>query len=159
MTPFKMGDRVSVLYLSTSYDTWLAYNRYVLEVAPDAAYGQRVWVEMPDNCAGGPVLEMPADPDFVNEMEAEPITSQAPGLLEANLNWRVAMAAPDSEAPPWPSGRNGEVVHVPLTPRERSIHAARAVTLMEQLRACDPAAFNRWKSRLDARIALLEAGR
>ncbi|MCP3759652.1 hypothetical protein [Streptomyces sp. TBY4] len=154
MTPYKMGDRVSVLYLSTTCGTWLAYNRYVLEVAPDPTYGQRVWVEMPDNCAGGPILEMPAHSDFLNAMEAEPITSQTPGLLEANLNWRVAMAAPDSEVPSWPSG-----VHVPVTPRERSTHAARAVLLMEQLRTCDPAAYSRWKTKLDAKITLLEGGR
>lgn len=159
MTPYKMGDRVSVLYLSTAYGTCLAYNRYVLEVAPDAAYGQRVWVEMPDNCAGGPVLEMPAHSDFLNAMEAEPITSQTPGLLEANLNWRAATAIPGSKVPSWPSGRNGELVHVPVTPRERSTHAARAALLLEQLHICDPAAFHRWSTKLDARITPLEAGR
>ncbi|MFD9374548.1 hypothetical protein ACFWBH_03245 [Streptomyces sp. NPDC059999] len=157
MSLFKTGDRVSVLYLSTAQATCLAYNRYVVEVEPDPEYGQRVWVEMPADCAAGPLLRVHSHPDFIDLMEADPLAAQTPGHLEANLNWHDSMTLPGSTAPSWPDGRNGEVVGIALTARERAVHAAHVVAYVAALNESDPATCARWVAA--DRAAATEAAR
>ncbi|MFH8635549.1 hypothetical protein [Streptomyces goshikiensis] len=157
MTLFKSGDRVSVLYLSITQATCLAYNRYVVDVESHPAYGQRVWVEMPADCAAGPLLRLHSHPDFIDLMEADPLAAQTPGRLEANLNWHDSLTLPGSTTPTWPDGRHGEVRWIALTARERAAHAAHVVAYMTALHGSDPAAYARWIAA--DRAAATEAAR
>lgn len=157
MTLFKSGDRVSVLYLSIAQATCLAYNRFVVDVESDPAYGQRVWVEMPADCAAGRLLRVHSHPDFIDLMEADPLAAQPPGRLEANLNWHVSMTLPGSTTPNWPDGRHGEALRIALTARERAVHAAHVVAYIAALHESDPAACARWVAA--DRAAATEAAR
>ncbi|MFD8985393.1 hypothetical protein [Streptomyces sp. NPDC059564] len=153
MAPFKTGDRVSVLHLSTSRGPCAAYNRYVLEVEPHDTYGQRVWIGMPDDCPGGPIHDVIAYPDVIEHMEHDLLGTQAPFELEFNLDWHVEMSTPDASRPSWPDGRHGARINVPLTRHERQGHAAKAALYTKELLICDATAFTRWLTRVAANAA------
>ncbi|MEK2474028.1 hypothetical protein [Streptomyces noursei] len=148
MTFYEPGDRVCVLYLSRADGTCLAYNRTVIDVVPDRDHGQRVWVNMPGNAALGSPLEFFADDrEGLSHMEDEPIESQAPGKLTANLDWYIEAAAPNSARYTWPWGRGHKPVRVAFTDTTRTLHARMAAHYIEQLRFVDPRSFEDWIAR------------
>ncbi|MEV6678550.1 hypothetical protein AB0N09_17075 [Streptomyces erythrochromogenes] len=134
MKPFTTGDRVSVLYLSKTRGTCLAMNRYVVQTSEHPVYGQKVWVEMPSDSARASFHVTPAHPDFINHMDADPISAQTTNTLIANLDWHLEMAAPQSTRPTWPAGWCSARVEVPLSEAERAAHAAQAALHLRELR-------------------------
>ncbi|MFE2852073.1 hypothetical protein ACFXJO_13195 [Streptomyces lavendulae] len=134
MKPFKTGDRVSVLYLSRTRGTCLAMNRHVVQTSDHPVYGQKVWVEMPSDSSRMSIHITPAHPDFINHMDADPISAQTSNTLIANLDWHLAMAAPQSTRPTWPAGWCGTRADEPLTEAERAAHASQAAMHLQELR-------------------------
>lgn len=144
MRKFQIGDRVSVLYLSKTRGTCLAMNRHVVHTEQHRVYGQTVWVEMASGQPGEAFHVTPAHPDFINHMDADPVSAQTPNTLTANLDWHLAMAAPQSTRKTWPDGWNGGRVDVPLTDAERAAQVELAVLHLRELQMW-PYEFGRWE--------------
>lgn len=106
-------------------------------------YGQKVWVEMPAESARASFHVTPAHSDFINHMDADPISAQSTNTLISNLDWHLTMAAPQSTRPTWPAGWCSARVEVPLTEDERAAHASQAALHLQELRLWR-AEFTRW---------------
>ncbi|MGX1668650.1 hypothetical protein [Streptomyces sp. NPDC055400] len=139
------GDRVAAQYLSKNHGPCIAYNRTVIQSEPHERHGPQVWVHMPDDAVYGSPLQFSAHSDSIALMESTPVGLQSPAFLEANLNWHLAAAAPNSMHATWPYPRSHALVKEAFTDAERTEHASIAAQHIQQWRQRDPAGFCTWQ--------------